>query len=38
MIKSTLSLTLVLGAETSQLVVAIGGKVQSKPILAANNG
>lgn len=31
-------LTLVLGAETSQLVVAIGGEVQSKPVLAADDG
>lgn len=37
-IKSFFDLTLVLGAETSQLVVAIRGKVQSKPVLAANDG
>lgn len=36
--KSSEVLTLVLGAETSQLVVAIGGKVQSKPVLAADDG
>ena len=35
---SSLYLTLVLGTETSQLVVAIRGKVQSKPVLAANDG
>lgn len=31
-------LTLILGTETSQLVVAVGGKVQTKPVLAANDG
>lgn len=31
-------LTLVLGAETSQLVVAIGGEMQSEPVLAADDG
>lgn len=31
-------LTLVLGAETSQLVVAVGGEMQSEPVLAADDG
>lgn len=37
-IKNSCYLTLVLCTETSQLVVAIRGKVQSKPVLAANDG
>lgn len=32
------TLTLVLGTETSQLVVAIGGEMQSEPVLAADDG
>ena len=31
-------LTLILGAEAPQLVVAVGGEVQPEPVLAADDG